>query len=116
MQLIHALRPAVEYCPFWQLELQALVASPVVAPICPAAQLMHCESPAVLQVPFEQCFATARVGRRLCEMALAHARAQRPGAAPPAANLCVRTVDSRENADDSWLKTSSTGWLRTFAA
>ena len=68
------------------------------------------------QVPFEQCFATARVGRRLCEMALAHARAQRPGAAPPAANLCVRTVDSRENADDSWLKTSSTGWLRTFAA
>lgn len=48
-----------------------------------------------------RCFAAAHVGEELCARALAHARRQRPGAT--AANLCVRTADSRDNADESWL-------------
>ena len=54
------------------------------------------------RVPFSQCFAAQRVGRRLCARALAHARRQWPGAAT--ASLCVRTMDSRDNGDSSWLR------------
>jgi hypothetical protein len=55
-------------------------------------------------VPFSQCFAAPRDGRRLCARALAHARRQSPGAA--AASLCVRTMDSRNNGDSSWLRSA----------
>ena len=54
------------------------------------------------RVPFSQCFAAQRVGRRLCARALAHARRQWPGA--ETASLCVRTMDSRDNGDSSWLR------------
>ena len=56
------------------------------------------------RVPFSQCFAAPRDGRRLCARALAHARRQSPGAA--AASLCVRTMDSRNNGDSSWLRSA----------
>ena len=56
------------------------------------------------RVPFSQCFAAPRVGRGLCARALSHARRQSPGAAT--ANLCVRTTDSRDNGDSSWLRSA----------
>ena len=53
-------------------------------------------------VPFARCFSKPRLGGRACALALAHARQRRPSAA--VASLCVRTVDSRGNEDESWLR------------